>query len=124
MRPHFALSFALAAVCAPAQGTAAVSTHRSVTAAVPIIVIEEGPVPVRIGGMPVAPGRYEVRLDETRERIVLVSAADGRRTYTLTAFLRRAKTPVTNAQVHLGPADSDTRRVLVLRLPSGTEWVA
>ena len=65
-------------------------------------------------------GTYRVRLDESRERIVLES---GDRTHVLTAFFRRAKTKVQGAIDAAVETSGDGRATIVVRLASGSEWI-
>ncbi len=75
---------------------------------------------VRVGGRAIDPGTYQVRVDESRERIVLENDA---RTYALTAFFRRARDARASGAWLEGSSDA-ARRFLVVRLASGLEWVA
>jgi hypothetical protein len=123
MRPLLALSFALASAVGPASQTMAVAAPAKgapAKADAPMVTID-GDEPVRIGGMLVDPGRYEVRIDESRERIVLQS---GVRTYALTGFFRAAKISVKSPEAQLRRVEGEPRRLLVVRLPPGVEWVA
>ncbi len=123
MRPLLALSFALASACGPAEQTMAMSgAHTAGAAKVdhPTVTVD-GDEPVRIGGMLVDPGVYEVRIDESRERIVLSSRA---RTYALTGFFRASKVAVKSSQAQLRKVEGVSRRQLIVRLPPGVEWIA
>jgi hypothetical protein len=124
MRPLLALSFALASACGPAaeQSMAAMTPANGAPAKLDVpTVLVEGDEPVRIGGMLVDPGRYEVRIDESRERIVLTSGA---RSYALTGFFRASKTQVKVAYAQLRKVEGEPRRLLVVRVPPGVEWIA
>lgn len=75
---------------------------------------------VRLGGRMIDPGLYRVRVDDTRERVVL---ENDDRTYALTAFFRRARGPASfamNAWIEW----TEGRPSLVVRLARGLEWVA
>ena len=124
MRPLLALSFALASACGPAaeHSMTVSSPAKGVPSKVEVpTVTVEGDEPVRIGGMLVDPGRYEVRIDESRERIVLSS---GVRTYALTGFFRASKVQVKAPYAQLRKVEGEPRRLLVVRVPPGVEWIA
>jgi hypothetical protein len=99
---------------APARTPANANGHASV----PTVDVDE---PVRVGGILVDPGRYEVRVDESRERIVL---SNDERVYALTGFFRASKVQVKTASAQLRKVDGETRRLLVVRVPPGMEWIA
>ena len=123
MRPLLALSFALASACGPASLQAvehAPAKTPANTNAVPTIDVD-GDEPVRVGGVLVDPGRYEVRVDESRERIVL---SNEQRSYALTGFYRAAKEQVKASYAQLRKVDGESRRLLVVRVPPGVEWIA
>ena len=124
MRPLLALSFALASACGPAgeQSMTASSPAKGApaNADTPTVTVD-GDEPVRIGGVLVDPGRYEVRIDESRERIVLTSSA---RSYALTGFFRASKVDVKTPYAQLRKVEGEPRRLLVVRVPPGVEWIA
>lgn len=74
---------------------------------------------VRLGGRTIDPGLYRVRVDETRERIVL---ENDDRTYALTAFFRRSRGPASFA-MSARIEHVDGRASLVVRTARGLEWV-
>jgi hypothetical protein len=99
---------------------ARVEMQAAPTATVVVAASRDGRAP-RIGGRTIEPGAYLVRLDETRERIVLESE---RRTHALAAFLQRASVPV-HAPIEAHVVDDGGARArLIVRLQSGAEWVA
>lgn len=86
------------------------------------LLVVSGPRAARIGGRSIDPGTYRLRIDDARERIVL---ENHERTHVLTAFLRRATSQAHDPiEAWLEPADAHGRRLLVVRLSNGCEWVA
>lgn len=114
-----ALALAPALEHRPASGFfARAAEERAPASSAVLVVAGKG---LRIGGRAVDPGTYAVRLDESRERIVLENEA---RTYALTAFFRRAKEAARAAlEAFLEPGEQG-RSFVVVRVGNGTEWVA
>lgn len=89
--------------------------------------IEHGPsaaieldVRMRLGGRMIDAGLYRVRIDESRERVVLENHD---RTYALTAFFRRARGPAKFAMNAWVEYTEGGRPTLVVRVARGLEWV-
>lgn len=110
--------------------TARVLTHQPTSGAFRCVLreFERGPSAalelderVSLGGRLVEPGLYRVRVDETRERVVL---ENDDRTYALTAFFRRARGPSSFAMNAWVEWSEGARAELVVRLARGLEWVA
>lgn len=76
---------------------------------------------VRLSGRMIEPGLYRVRVDDSRERVIL---ENDDRTYALTAFFRRARGPASFAMNAWIEYTEGGRSELVVRLARGLEWVA
>jgi hypothetical protein len=75
----------------------------------------------RIGGRAIDAGTYRVRVDESRERIVLESDA---RTYALTAFFRRPQIDIASPIEAILEPGLNGRSFVVVRTARCAEWVA
>jgi hypothetical protein len=111
-----ALAFAPALENRPSSGLFPKATDTSLCAT--LVVEGKG---ARIGGRAIDAGSYRVRVDESRERIVLESDA---RTSALTAFFRRPQLDVEVPIVALLERGLDGRSFVVVRTARGAEWVA
>src|SRR5262249_18348204 len=115
-RPTMALAFAPALENRPTSGMFPKAPLDESLCAT-LVVEGKG---ARIGGRAIDAGTYRVRVDESRERIVLDSDA---RTYALTAFFRRPQIDVAATEAILEPG-MNGRSFVVVRTSRGAEWIA
>ena len=76
---------------------------------------------MRAGDTELAPGEYEVAVDEDSSRIVL--RRDGDDVANEPALARAAKMQVSEPNVQLRQVKDEPRRLLVARTPPASEWV-
>ncbi len=77
--------------------------------------------PLRAAGVDIAPGVYEVTVDEEGSAIVL--RRDGTEVLRAEALSRGAKAKVRKPNARLRQVVGEPRRLLVVRTPPSGEWV-
>ena len=77
--------------------------------------------PLHADDTEIAPGTYDVTVDEDGSAIVL--SLDGTDPVRVEALARASKAKVRKPSVELRETDDDLRRLLVARTPPAAEWV-